>query len=103
MREIPGTKDDYDRIYGWASIYARGHWPALRNKCMTHCGNPLYRFHRIPMPSHRYLGEAIPGGVRLVNGIFRDVEELYPNFSPPIELINISKHGTGDPKLVYER
>ena len=81
MAEVSGTKDDYDKVYGWASTFVHGHWSALRDACMTHCFNPLHRLHRVPLPGHRILEDAVPDAVRLVNSILDDVAVLYPDFA----------------------
>jgi len=87
MAEVSGTKDDYDKVYGWASTFVHGHWSALRDACMTHCYNPLHRLHRVPLPGHRLLEDAVPDAVRLVNSILDDVAALYPDFAPRVSLV----------------
>jgi hypothetical protein len=91
MAEVSGTKDDYDKVYGWASTFVHGHWPALRDACMTHCFNPLYRLHRVPLLGHRLLEDAVPDAARLVNLILDDVGTLYPDFSPRVVLVALEK------------
>lgn len=91
MAETSGTKDDYDKVYGWASTFVHGHWPAIRDSCMTHCFNPLHRLHRIPLPSHRFLEDAVPDGVRLVNFIIDDVAALYLEFSLRVQFVRQDK------------
>jgi Family of unknown function (DUF5677) len=87
MAEASGTKADYDAFYSWASTFVHGHWPALRDSCMTHCLNPLHRLHRVPLPGHRLLENSVPDGVRLVNLVLDDVAALYPTFIPRVELV----------------
>jgi Family of unknown function (DUF5677) len=88
MAEASGTKADYDAVYGWASTFVHGHWPALRDSCMTHCLNPLHRLHRVPLPGHRLLENSVPDGVRLVNLIVDDVAALYPAFIPRVQVVH---------------
>lgn len=87
MADASATKDDYDRVYGWASTFVHGHWPAIRDSCMTHCFNPLHRLHRIPVVGHRLLEDAVPDAVRLANLILDDVSALYPDFVPRARLL----------------
>jgi hypothetical protein len=91
MAEVSGTKDDYDKVYGWASTFVHGHWSALRDACMTHCFNPLHRLHRVPLLGHRLLEDAVPDAARLVNLILDDVGALYPDFAPRIVLVALEK------------
>ena len=86
MAEVSGTKEDYDRVYGWASTFVHAHWPALRDSCITHRFNPLHRLHRVPLPGHRLLEDAVPDGAQLVNSILGDVSTLYPEFTPRVAL-----------------
>lgn len=78
MSEDSGTKDDYDRFYGWASGYVHGQWGALRDTGLTHCMNPLHRFHRVPLPWHRMMSDSLTDAVGLVNSILDTVERAYP-------------------------
>lgn len=78
MSEDSGTKDDYDRFYGWASGYVHGQWGALRDTGLTHCMNPLHRFHRVPLPWHRMMSDSLSDAVSLVNSILESVERAYP-------------------------
>lgn len=80
MAEDSGTKDDYDRFYGWASGFVHGQWGALRDSNMTFCLNPLHRFHRIPLISHRKMDDVVPDAVGLVNAILDEVSDIYPGF-----------------------
>ncbi len=96
MAEDSRTKDDYDKVYAWASTFVHGHWPALRDSCMTHCFNPLHRLHRVPLLGHRLLEDAVSDGVRLVNLILDDVAALYPEFVPRVELVDPIKASKAD-------
>lgn len=78
MSEDSGTKDDYDRFYGWASGYVHGQWGALRDTGLTHCMNPLHRFHRVPLPWHRMMSDSLSDAVGVVNSILESVERAYP-------------------------
>lgn len=80
MAEDSGTKGDYDRFYGWASGFVHGQWGALRDSNMTFCLNPLHRFHRIPLISHRRMDDVVPDAVGLVNAILDEVSRIYPGF-----------------------
>jgi len=93
MAEKSGTKDDYDRIYGWASAYVHGHWSAIRDACMTHCFNPLHRLHRIPFGGHRMLEDAVPDAVALVNSVLADLSRIYPQFDGRVALIPVATKG----------
>ncbi|WP_342654969.1 DUF5677 domain-containing protein [Pseudomonas sp. F3-2] len=73
-----GTKEDYDRYYGWASGFVHGQWGARRDTNFTHCLNPLHRFHRIPLPRHRMLEPTMADAINLVNSILSDVNAAYP-------------------------
>lgn len=78
MSEDSQAKDDYDKFYGWASGFVHGQWGALRDTGLTHCMNPLHRFHRVPLPWHRMMTDSLPDAVGLVNSILENVEKLYP-------------------------
>lgn len=78
MAEDSGTKDDYDKFYGWASGFVHGQWGALRDTGLTHCMNPLHRYHRVPLPWHRMMTDALPDAVGLVNAILESAEKVYP-------------------------
>ncbi|HCK4879543.1 TPA: hypothetical protein N0H60_004339, partial [Pseudomonas aeruginosa] len=69
LAEESGTKEDYDRYYGWASGFVHGQWGAMRDSNFTHCLNPLHRFHRVPLPFHRKLEPTLDDGLQLVNSI----------------------------------
>lgn len=78
MAEDSGTKDDYDKFYGWASGFVHGQWGALRDSNLTHCINPLHRFHRVPLPTHRLMSDSLGDAVALLNSILETVEIVYP-------------------------
>lgn len=80
MADESGTKDDYDKFYGWASGFVHGQWGALRDSNMTHCLNPLHRFHRVPLPSHRMMEDALPDALVLVNSLLDDIDRIFPCF-----------------------
>lgn len=86
LAEDSGTKDDYDRYYGWASGFVHGQWGAIRDSNFTHCLNPLHRFHRIPLPYHRILEPTIADALDLVNAILDDVNTAYPGFDLRFEI-----------------
>ncbi|MDP2226241.1 MAG: DUF5677 domain-containing protein, partial [Moraxellaceae bacterium] len=86
MSESCETKDIYDSYFGWTSNFVHGHWGAQRDCCMAHCLNPLHRLHRVPLPGHRILENALPDGVELVNGILDSLSTLYPGFSDRLSI-----------------
>lgn len=81
MAEESGTKEDYDRFYGWTSGFVHGHWGALRDSNLTYCMNPLHRFHRVPLLSHRRMEDAVPDAGHLINAILDDLNLTYPGLS----------------------
>jgi hypothetical protein len=85
MAEASGTKSDYDKYYGWASTFSHGHWPAIRDTCLTTCLNPLHRLHRAPLFAHRLMDDTLPDAIHLVNLILLDVAKAYPGFSAKIK------------------
>jgi hypothetical protein len=80
MAEQSGTKDDYDRFYGWTSTFVHGQWAAVRDAVFATCLNPLHRVHRVPMPMQRPMESSVPDAIRLCNGIHETVNEAYPGF-----------------------
>jgi hypothetical protein len=80
MAEQSGTKDDYDRFYGWTSTFVHGQWAAVRDAVFATCLNPLHRVHRVPMPVQRPMESSVPDAVGLCNGILETVNEAYPGF-----------------------
>lgn len=99
LAEESGTKDDYDRYYGWASGFVHGQWGAMRDSNFTHCLNPLHRFHRVPLPSHRMLEPSTDDALQLVNSILDDVNVAYPGFESRFEI----KRALGDEKEEEEK
>jgi hypothetical protein len=81
MAEQSGTKDDYDRFYGWTSAFVHGHWGAARDAVLATCVNPLHRAHRGPMPAQRLMESCIPDAIGLVNAILQSVDECYPSLA----------------------
>lgn len=75
------VKDDYDRYYGWTSSYTHAHWGAIRATVFENCGNPLHRFHRVPLPAANTLPDVLPDACRLADKILAIVSEAYPVFS----------------------
>lgn len=86
LAEESGTKDDYDRYYGWASGFVHGQWGAMRDTNFTHCLNPLHRFHRIPLPFHRMLEPTTEDALHLVNRILDDLNTAYPDFDTRFDI-----------------
>lgn len=86
LAEESGTKEDYDRYYGWASGFVHGQWGAMRDTNFTHCLNPLHRFHRIPLPFHRMLEPTIDDALHLVNCILDDMTTAYQGFDERFEV-----------------
>ena len=80
LAEESGTKEDYDRYYGWASGFVHGQWGAMRDTNFTHCLNLLHRFHGIPLPFHRMLEPTIDDALHLANCILDDMTTAYPGF-----------------------
>lgn len=84
MAELSYTKNDYDKYYGWNSLYSHGHWPAIRGTCFGTCFNPLHRLHRIPLPMYRFMEDSVNDAVYLVNKVLSLVDKAYPKFSDRI-------------------
>jgi hypothetical protein len=93
MAEQSGTKDDYDRFYGWSSAYVHGSWSAIRDACFVTCFNPLHRLHRVPSGVQRFLESVLEDAVGLFNEICRSVDAEYPGVSPVLE-IQLAKVGS---------
>ena len=81
MAEEAGIKDVYDSYFVWPSSFVHAQWGAIRNSVYSICLNPLHRFHRIPRPPRRDLGDIGLDALRLVNGILDLVERAYPGLS----------------------
>ena len=90
MADESGTKDDYDKYYAWTSAFVHGHWGALRNTSFTQCLNPLHRFHRIPILTHRFMENCVGDGVNLVNAILRDLGKAFPGFTAQFKASGIT-------------
>lgn len=81
LREIAtrsGTKDLYDRYYGWPSVFAHGHWGAVRDVALDTCRNPLHRLHRVLRSSPRPQPDAVPDVVLLADHVLDSVARAYP-------------------------
>lgn len=100
LAEESGTKEDYDRYYGWASGFVHGQWGAMRDSNFTHCLNPLHRFHRVPLPFHRKLEPTLDDGLQLVNSILDDVSTAYPGFNARIKISSDSMERQEDAATV---
>ena len=81
MAEEAGVKDVYDSYYVWPSSFVHGQWGAVRDCIYTVCQNPLHRFHRIPRPPRRDLGDIGLDALELANQILDLVEKAYPGLS----------------------
>lgn len=75
-----GTKDDYDRFYSWTSVFAHGHWGAVRDAIYDTCGNSLHRLHRIPRKSARTLPDVLPDACTVTDKVLEIVSQCYPQF-----------------------
>ena len=76
-----GVKDVYDCYFVWPSNFVHAQWGAIRDCIYTICQNPLHRFHRIPRPPRRDLGDIGLDALQLVNKILGLVEKAYPGLS----------------------
>ena len=83
MAQESGTKDDYDRYYGWASTFVHSQWAAVRICSFTTCLNPLHRLHRIPLPDHPMLEDALPSALVLLGRMCECFMETYPGLELP--------------------
>ena len=81
MAEEAGVKDIYDSYFVWPSSFVHAQWGAVRDSVYTTCLNPLHRFHRIPRPPRRDLGDIGLDALRLVNRTLDLVEKAYPGFT----------------------
>ena len=75
-----GVKEDYDRYYGWTSMFSHGHWPAVRDVSYDTCGNPLHRLHRIPRAEARAMPDVVEDGVEIMDKILSLLDAIYPPF-----------------------
>jgi hypothetical protein len=71
-------KDKYDDYYTWPSSYSHGQWGAIRESVYTLCGNPLHRFHRIPLLFSMNLEETHEDVYLLLNDILKLLYEVFP-------------------------
>jgi hypothetical protein len=85
MSEKSGTKKEYDLYYTITSGFVHGMWEAVNEATFEYCGNPLHRFHRIPINSSPQLNDIIPDAINLINKILGDVDRLYPQFPYRVE------------------
>ena len=81
MADEAGVKDVYDSHFVWPSSFVHAQWGAIRDSVYTICLNPLHRFHRIPRPPRRDLGDIGLDALRLVNRTLDLVEKAYPGLS----------------------
>lgn len=85
LRELAidgGTKDIYDKYYGWTSTFMHGQWCAVRDSNFVTCHNPLHRLHRIPRPHHRLLPGVVPDAANLANMGLELLERAFPEMEP---------------------
>ncbi|HEX8966209.1 MAG TPA: DUF5677 domain-containing protein, partial [Patescibacteria group bacterium] len=73
-----GLKDKYDDYYTWPSSYTHGQWGAIRETVYEKCGNPLHRFHRIPLLHSLNLEEAREDMYLLLDEILNEINKVYP-------------------------
>lgn len=73
-----GLKDKYDDYYTWSSSYCHSQWGAIRESVMDLCGNPLHRYHRIPLLFSLSLEDTKEDTFNLLNDIVKVLYEIYP-------------------------
>lgn len=73
-----GLKERYDDYYTWTSSYSHGQWGAIRESAYDLCGNPLHRFHRIPLLSSLTLQDTRDDVYILLNDILDLLYKVYP-------------------------
>jgi hypothetical protein len=73
-----GLKDKYDDYYTWGSSYTHGQWGAIRESMYDLCGNPLHRFHRVPVLYPLNLKDASDDILLLLKEIVDLLFEIYP-------------------------
>lgn len=73
-----GLKDKYDDYFTWTSSYTHGQWGAIRESIYDLCGNPLHRFHRIPLLYSLNLKDANDDLYILLNDIVDLLYQIYP-------------------------
>ena len=85
MAEEAGIKPFYDKHYDVLSGYSHANWAAVRHTIFGLCGNPLHRFHRIPI-APRLFGEGeVPDFVKVINLSLDQLAKLYPPFKPRLK------------------
>lgn len=72
-------KDVYDDYYTWPSSYSHGQWGAMRESVYHLCGNPLHRFHRIPLLGPALLLDCRDDFYSLLGRITDVLYSLYPD------------------------
>lgn len=80
MSEEAGVKPVYDRLYGWNSTFAHGHWCAIRDSVFVTCANPLHRLHRIPRAEAKHLPDVMQDACETVDLILEHISHTYPTF-----------------------
>jgi hypothetical protein len=75
-----GVKDVYDKFYSWTSVFAHGHWAAIRAVAFDTCGNPLHRLHRIPREDARRMPDVVPDATELGDRVLELLSRAYPTF-----------------------
>jgi hypothetical protein len=73
-----GLKDKYDDYYTWPSSFSHGQWGAIRESVYDLCGNPLHRFHRIPLLYSMNLKDVRKDIYLLLKDILDVIYALYP-------------------------
>lgn len=80
-----GQKDLYDMYYVWPSVFAHGHWGALRDTVFQTCGNPLHMLHRMPRDHARFLRDVVDDATDICEMILRVTKEEYPGISSSLK------------------
>lgn len=78
-----GLKERYDDYYTWPSSFSHGQWGAIREVVYDLCGNPLHRFHRIPLLYSLNLQDTRDDVFLLLNDIVNLVYEIFPKNDQP--------------------
>jgi hypothetical protein len=86
ISEEANCKELYDIFYDWTSGYLHGHWAAVKDSVFTICNNPLHRFHRIPLQTHRSLEDILQDSCLIVDKILEIIEKSYPDFRQRVTL-----------------
>lgn len=82
-----GLKDKYDDYYTWPSSYSHGEWGAIRETVFDLCGNPLHRFHRIPLLYSMNLNETRGDILMLLDQIVDILYGIFPKHDKKTENI----------------